>query len=522
MKRSEMLNRLEENDQPWDVIIIGGGATGLGTAVDAASRGFRTLLLEKSDFAKGTSSRSTKLVHGGVRYLQQGNVSLVKEALKERGYLIRNAPHLVRNQSFMIPVYNWWRGWFYWVGLKLYDLLSGKLSLGRSEFVSLKEIKNQVPSLLSSNLRGGVLYHDGQFDDARFAVNLAQTCADKGGVPINYMNVTGLLKKNGKVNGVEAEDQLDGRKYKIRGKSVINATGVFTDHIIQMDDPSASSMIQPSQGIHLVVDKEIFASESAIMIPRTSDGRVLFAVPWQDKMIIGTTDTPVDEIREEPEAMEEEVEYILDHINQYLQSQIERSDVNSVFAGLRPLVKSSHEYNTSSLSRDFSIIVSSSELITITGGKWTTYRKMAESVIDKAIAVKDLPHQDCNTQHLRIHGWQKNGEGGRHLEKYGSDQAKLEKIRDQSPALNEKLHERLPYIKAEVIWSVRHEMAMTVEDFLARRTRALFLNAAVSKQIAPEVARLMAKEMDKDEAWVESQIEQFKHLAASYQVNGDT
>ena len=516
LNRNKTLEFVREKSGYFDVIIIGGGATGLGAAVDAASRGYKTLLLEQHDFSKGTSSRSTKLVHGGVRYLQQGNVALVLEALRERGLMIQNAPHLVRNQSFIVPNYDWWEGPFYGVGMKVYDMLAGKLGLGPSKHLSLKKTINLLPTIEQKGLRGGVIYYDGQFDDSRLAINLVQTAADHGASLINYAKVTGLHKSNEMVDGVQVRDELSGEEFKLNGRVVINATGVYTDQVLRMDNPDAKPIIAPSQGVHLVIDKEFSPGDSAIMVPHTDDGRVLFAVPWHGKIVLGTTDTPVDETLLEPIAFEEEIEFILKHASQYLTGNPTRKDVRSVFAGLRPLVKAGDGQNTASLSRDHTLMVSDSGLVTITGGKWTTYRKMAQDTIDQAATVAGLNIKECVTENLRIHGWLKNVDRNDPLHQYGSDRLKLRKIIDENTELGEPLHERLPYLKAEVVWAVRSEMAMTVEDVLSRRTRALLLDAKASVEMAPEVARLMAEEMGQDKSWQQEQVENYNQLAEPY------
>ena len=516
LNRAEMLKLVKAKTGYFDIIIIGGGATGLGAAVDAATRGYSTLLLEQHDFSKGTSSRSTKLVHGGVRYLQQGNVSLVLEALRERGLLIQNAPHLVRNQSFIVPNYDWWEGPFYGVGMKVYDMLAGKLGLGPSKNLSLKKTIERLPTLEQKGLRGGVIYFDGQFDDSRLAINLVQTAADHGATLINYMKVTGLKKSNKMVDGVTVQNQLNGEKLEINARVVINATGVFTDNILKMDKPDAKPIISPSQGIHIVIDKEFSPGESAIMVPHTDDGRVLFAVPWNGKIVVGTTDTPVEKPSLEPKALEHEIEFILKHASQYLTGNPTRKDVRSVFAGLRPLVKAGSGKNTASISRDHSLMISESGLVTITGGKWTTYRKMGQDTIDQAATVAGLNMKECVTENLRIHGWLKNVDMNDPLHYYGSDRVEIDKLIKEKPELGEQLHERLPYLKAEVAWGTRNEMAMTVEDILSRRTRALLLDAKASIEMAPEVARLMAEEMGEDIAWQQNQVAEYEKLAQSY------
>ncbi len=485
-----MIQQLESQPE-WDICIIGGGATGLGTALDAASRGFKTILFEQHDFAKGTSSRSTKLVHGGVRYLQQGNIKLVMEALRERGLLLQNAPHLVHNQKFVVPNYKWWEKTFYGIGLKIYDKMAGKLGLGPSQFLSKEETLQLAPTLDREDLKGGVLYHDGQFDDARLAISIAQTAAQQGAALLNYFPVSGLLKMGNKVCGVWVKDSLTGKDYEVKSKVVINATGVFTDAIMKMDDAKHESIISPSQGIHLVVDKEFLPGDTAIMIPRTDDGRVLFAVPWHNKIVLGTTDTPVDNILAEPIPLQEEIEFILKHIGRYLSKNPQLSDVKSMFAGLRPLVKVKTK-KTAALSRDHLICIGNSGLITITGGKWTTYRKMAEDVVDIAMKTFDLPDKPCITKELKLNGHDKS-----------VTPAEITSLSNEE-------------LKTIITKSVQEEMCMTVEDFLSRRTRQLLLNASEAIKAAPLVAKLMASAMSKDEHWIKEQINTFNLIAKNY------
>lgn len=515
MQRGELINRLD-TEKEWDIIIIGGGATGLGAAADASSRGYKTLLLERFDFAKGTSSRATKLVHGGVRYLAQGNIKLVMEALHERGLLLKNAPHLTRTQPFILPAYSWWQKWYYGIGLKIYDLMSGKLSIGKTRILSSKAILQHSPAVAQTGLSGGILYYDGQFDDARLALNLAQTTVEKGGTVLNYMEVFDVRKENGQSKGVYAEDTLTGKEYEIKSKAVINATGVFTDDVLQMDDDMQHNIVSPSQGIHLVIDKKFFPGDYAMMIPKTDDGRVLFAVPWHNKVIIGTTDTPVAEPSFEPRALDAEIEFIFRNINRYLSSGITRSDVKAVFAGLRPLVKVPGQKSTALMPRDHTIIVSKSNLVTITGGKWTTYRKMAKEAVDNALFVGKLQRKPCVTESLHIHGWCKELNSADPLHYYGTDAEGIQKLAEQNAAWKEKLHTAFPYIKAQVIWAVRNEMAMTVEDVLARRIRMLFLDAHAALEAAPVVAKLMAEEMGRDEAWQQEQLKDFAAVAEGY------
>lgn len=519
MKRSSGIKSIKKKpDKVWDVLIIGGGASGLGCGVDAASRGYSTLLLEQHDFSKGTSSRSTKLVHGGVRYLAQGDVSMVLEALEERGLLRQNAPHLFKNLKFIIPSYDWWGGPFYTVGMKVYDLMAGKLDLGKSEYLSSEETMEAIPNLIKEELRGGVVYHDGQFDDSRLAINLAQTMDENGGSIVNYFKVTGLLKdKDGMVTGVRATDQETLEEYKILAKTVINATGVFVDDILRMNSKAHKNTVVPSQGVHLVLDKSFIKGEYAIMIPKTSDDRVLFAVPWHGKVVVGTTDTPVENASLEPVALDEEIDFILDTAADYLEKAPTRKDVLSVFAGLRPLVAPEKgTTQTKEISRGHKITVSLSGLITLTGGKWTTYRKMAQDTIDKAMLLGGLEQIQCVTREMPIHGYVKNIDRKSHLYVYGSDLSKMMGLLDENPDWGEQIHPSLPYIKVQVIWAIRNEMARTVEDVLARRLRALFLDARTSVAMAEPVAELMAKEMRKKYTWTKEEIKSFTKIAQAY------
>ncbi|HZV67896.1 MAG TPA: glycerol-3-phosphate dehydrogenase/oxidase [Saprospiraceae bacterium] len=514
MQRELMKDQLQAMPE-WDICIIGGGATGLGIAVDAASRGYATVLFEKHDFAKGTSSRSTKLVHGGVRYLQQGNIKLVLDALHERGIFMRNAPHLVKNQSFVIPNYEWWEYPFYGLGLKAYDWMAGSLGLGPSTFLSLDETLKAAPTLDPEGLRGGVLYHDGQFDDSRMAIHLAMTAADHGAVVLNYFNVEGFIKNNGKVGGVRVTDTIAKETFEIKAKVVINATGVFTDSVLQADDAAAESIVTLSQGIHLVFDASFLPSDTAIMIPRTEDGRVLFAVPWHEKLIVGTTDTPVDNASIEPVAMDEEVDFVIEHMRDYLTKEPVYEDIKSVFCGLRPLIKGNQK-STASISREHHISISESGLISIAGGKWTTYRKMAEDVLDVAIQSAHLTPVKSITNDLHIHGYKTEVDFKSPLYYYGSDIDFVEKLMKENTTWADKIDHRLSYLKAEIIWAVRNEMCMTIEDLLARRTRMLFLDAQASIDAAPLVARIMAAEMDKDASWIHQQVEEYKLIAKNY------
>ena len=521
VQREKLIETISNPNKIWDIIVVGGGATGLGTALDAASRGYKTLLLEQADFAKGTSSRSTKLVHGGVRYLAQGDIGLVREALYERGLLIKNAAHLVKNESFIIPNYKWWTGAFYTIGLTVYDLLAGKLSFGRSKHISKKETISRLPGIIQKNLYGGVVYHDGQFDDSRLAINLAQSCLEQGATVLNYFKVTDLLKENKKISGIIAQDMETGTVYQIKCKAVINATGVFVDELLQKDEPHKKPLVRPSQGIHIVVDRSFMPGDDALMIPKTDDGRVLFAVPWHGKLLIGTTDTPINEHSLEPRALEEEIGFVMRNVNKYLAKVPERKDILSIFAGLRPLAAPQEgSAGTKEISRRHKILVSASGLITIIGGKWTTYRRMAQDTVDQAIETAKLKPQVCLTQNLPIHGNKNEVDRTDHLYVYGSDREELLTLMNENPQWAEKLHPDMEYTRAEVVWAVRHEMARTVEDVLARRLRALFLDAKTAIEMAPIVAKLIAEQLNKDKDWENKQIIEFDKLAKGYLLAG--
>ncbi|MCK3684734.1 glycerol-3-phosphate dehydrogenase/oxidase [Maribellus sp. YY47] len=521
MKRNKLLEELS-SQKDYDIVIIGGGATGLGVAVDAASRGYRTILIEQHDFSKGTSSRSTKLVHGGVRYLAQGDVRLVVEALRERGRMRRNAPHLVKDMRFIIGNYKWWERSFYTIGLTCYDVLAGKMGLGRSLPMTSKSVIKEIPGLKKEKLKGGVVYHDGQFDDSRLAISLVQTAFDNGGTCINYMKATGLIKNaKGKVAGVDAVDALTGTEYRINAKSVINATGVFVDELMGLDAPEGEKKVRPSQGVHLVVNKEFLGGKSAIMIPKTDDGRVLFGVPWHDKVVLGTTDTPLNHAELEPRALEEEVDFILDQAGKYLAKQPKRSDVLSVFAGLRPLAAPTKNdgQKTKEISRSHKLYKSKSGLITITGGKWTTYREMAEEVVNEAIKTNGLPAKECVTADMRIHGYAKDVDESKWDYVYGSDIEKINKLIKKEGKYDALLHPDYTFKEAHVVWAVREEMAQTVEDVLARRVRALFIDARAAIEMAPRVAAILAEELNKTEEWKEQQIQEFNEIAKGYFVS---
>jgi len=516
--RTHLVESISNPEKVWDIIVVGGGATGLGTALDAASRGYQTLLLEQADFAKGTSSRSTKLVHGGVRYLAQGDIGLVREALYERGLLLKNAPHLVKNLSFVIPNYRWWEGLFYTIGLGIYGLLAGKLSLGRTRHISKKQILADLPGINPKGLHGGVVYHDGQFDDSRLAVNLAQTCLEQGAMVLNYFRVTALIKNDyQKITGVKAIDNETGTIYQVKAKIVVNATGVFVDDLLQMDKPEDKPLVRPSQGVHVVIERSFMPADEALMIPKTSDGRVLFVVPWHEKLVVGTTDTPINSHSLEPVALEAEIDFILNTAAKYLTKAPTRKDVLSVFAGLRPLAAPQDDSSkTKEISRSHKLMISPSGMITMIGGKWTTYRRMGEDAVDKAIEVASLKQEVSKTKDLAIHGSITGLDCSDQLYFYGSDRNEVLALANKNLEWKEKLHPKYDYLQAQVIWAVRNEMARTVEDVLARRMRLLFLDAKTAIETAPVTARLMAEELNKDATWQEEQVNAFTKLAQAY------
>ena len=540
MKRDESIQALADAGEVWDVLVVGGGATGLATALDAAARGFRTALVERDDFGKGTSSRSTKLIHGGFRYLKQGNVPLVMESLHERGLLLRNAPHIVRPLSFVVPTYRWWEAPFYMAGLKLYDALAGSLGIAPADLLNPAETVELIPTIETDRLTGGVQYYDGQFDDARLAVCMARTISGLGGVVANHVKVESFLKSGGRIEGVVARDLESDEELKIRAKVTINATGVFTDELRRIDDAGADGMMMTSQGVHIVLDRVFLPGDSAIMIPKTDDGRILFAIPWQDRVVIGTTDTPLPEPMPEPRARPDEIAFLIEHAGRYLTKDPTKSDVLSVFAGLRPLVKAGDGRDTSKLSRNHRIVVSDSGLVTITGGKWTTCRRMAEDTIDQAIKVGGLERRPEATTELRLHGapgMARHRPSVRALAEpcpalrtdtrdvdhdwrdYGEDAAELAALVQNDPTLGERLHPDLPYCGAEIVHGARHEMARDLEDVLSRRTRALLLDAEAACEIAPRVAALLAAELGRDKAWELAELKSFAELAAGYRID---
>lgn len=517
VRRDDLLKQAGEN-RLWDVIVIGGGATGLGAALESQSRGYRTLLLEAEDFAKATSSRSTKLVHGGVRYLQQGNVKLVLEALAERARMLANAPHLAHRRAFIIPAYEYWQLPFYGIGLKAYDLLAGTHGIGRSRILSRRETLQHLPTVHADGLKGGILYYDGQFDDARYAIALLRTFLDLGGVALNYAPATGVMKENTRVAGVTAMDRESSATLEVRARAVVNATGIFSDSIRCMDNPAAKPILSVSQGSHVVLPRSFLPGDAALMIPKTSDGRVLFAIPWHDSLVVGTTDDPVQRPEYDPRPMPDEHRFLLEHIERYLGRKPCEADIRSTWSGQRPLVRQAGAESTAAISRDHTILVSDSGLLTITGGKWTTYRRMGEHVIDRAAQVRGLTSAPSKTRNLKLHGWQQRPTeaDAPWLAVYGADLPELQHLAIEDASLAAPLAADAAYTAAEVVWAARYEMARTVDDVLARRTRALFLDSRAAIAAAPETARLLAAELGRDGRWQQEQVESFRRIADNY------
>lgn len=530
--RTSLLDRLRSRER-WDIAIVGGGATGLGAAVDAVSRGYRTVLVESNDFGQGTSSRSTKLIHGGVRYLAQGNVGLVREALRERSTLMRNAPHLVGSRSFLLPTHRRLSIPYYLAGLTIYDALAGGHGLGKSRAVSAIEAKRLVPTLREARLRGGIVYRDGQFDDSRLIIALLRTFADLGGVALNYLPAIEFRKESSRISGLMARDAETGEEFRIEARAVINAAGVFADEIRTLDRSDAPAMIRPSRGIHLVLPRRVLPGETALLIPKTDDGRVLFSIPWHDRVLLGTTDTPMSgSPPREPRASHDEVAYLLDHATRFLDPAPEAGDILSSFAGLRPLIGHSSGGTTAQLSREYVVEISTSGLITITGGKWTTYRPMGSHVIDEAAKIGGLEPRRSTTGSQRLRGSPNEGQdrigtivgdeaSPDPLVAYGTDAEQLRLRMVARPDEAMLLHPRLPYYSAEVIWAVDQEWARTVEDVLSRRTRALLLDAQASIEAAPRVAALMSESLGRDESWRSDQVSRFRTLARAYLNPGD-
>jgi glycerol-3-phosphate dehydrogenase len=528
--RAETLASLQDRENRenlqdrFDVLIVGGGATGLGIAVDAATRGYRTALVEAGDFAQATSSRATKLVHGGVRYLVSGQIPLVYEALRERKIMLQNAPHLVHALPFVTPAYKWFDLPFYGAGLKLYDLLAGSSSLGPTKILSKRETQQRIPGIAAKGLKGSILYHDGQFDDARLALALARTARDHGALVLNYVRCTELLKRDGKICGARVQDAETGQSFTLQASAVINATGIFVDALRQQDTPGLDPLLSVSRGTHIVVAGDFLQPNgsgpaNAIMVPKTEDGRIIFAIPWLGKVVIGTTDLPASKVEMEPGHDPSEIDFLLETINPFLSRPVLRADILSIFSGLRPLV-TGKQANTSKLSREHHIDISPSNLITVAGGKWTTYRRMAEATLDFAIQHNLLPPTQCVSKTIRLRGAPAiagfKTQQPNPLSHYGTDASVVGKLSADDPTHAALLDQALPYTVAEVLYAVREEMARTVEDVLSRRTRALLLDARAAQRAAPLVASIMAQELGYSQGWIESQLTAFNQLAARF------
>ena len=520
-RRDTLISQLAKS-QTYDIAIVGGGATGLGVALDAAARGFKVVLVESHDFAKGTSSRATKLVHGGVRYLAQGNISLVREALYERTTLLNNAPHLAQPLPFIMPSYQWWETPFYGVGLKMYDALAGKAGLGKTEFLNHDETLKLLPTALPQGLKGGVKYWDGQFNDARLALALARSAATYGALLVNYCRASDLLYEGGKIAGLVCQDTQTGKTYPIKSRCVVNAAGVWVDELRQKDGAASGAegrrptkpMVAPSQGVHIVVDREFLGGDVALMVPKTADGRVLFAVPWLGKVILGTTDTPRNDLAREPLPFKEEVDFILHESARYLRRAPTRADVKSVWVGLRPLVKPQDDDgdNTKGISREHTVLVSRSGLVTVTGGKWTTYRAMAEDVLDECAEKLLLEKRKKGvTTHLKLIGANIPAAQIQSickppgLHSYGDEQPAVMRMPGTDTTLCEGLTEGM------VRFAARYEYAIKVEDVLARRSRLLFLDARLASSLAAQVGAILLQETG-----IDPEVDAFVALAEHY------
>ena len=492
MNRDQLLRRLKASDE-FDIVVIGGGATGLGVALDGMSRGYKVALLEKSDYGKGTSSKATKLLHGGVRYLQNGDVGLVVEALREREYVLTQAPHLSRIQKFIIPHYSRWKGWYYWLGLALYDLLSANRSLGRTSKISRDETLKLLPNLRKKGLHGGIIYTDGQFDDARLCIDLVSTLIQAESLVLNYCSVEDFMyTSDGKISGVVAKDQLSGDSFEVKAKSVVNATGVFAEQTMALESTDTDIKIVPARGSHVVIDKSFLNSDHAIMIPKTSDGRVLFLVPWKNVVIMGTTDVVSNSLTLEPHATDEEIDFILKNAAQYLERKPVREDILSTFAGLRPLAAPKKEGRKSKeISRSHKVVKSKGGLFSVLGGKWTTFRKMGEDAIDKIIKEGLIPQRKSKSEEHKIFNGASSGE-------------------------DPFIHHSLPYTWSEMRHYVVHEWVEHVEDLLCRRTRCLLLNKKATLEILDQSIDLMAEVRGYDESWKEAEKGRFINLAKQY------
>lgn len=500
MQRDELLIELNKNCS-YDVVIIGGGATGLGIALDASTRGLKTLLLEKRDFSSGTSSRSTKLIHGGVRYLKQLRFKLIVEALRERKIILKNSPNISNIIPFIIPVYSIYDKFIYSLGLHLYEFFSFSSKIGKTHTLSKKETLKKLPFINKNKLRGGILYFDAQFNDSQFCIDLAQTAISKGANIINYCEVKDLIKSNGKVCGILFKDNISNINYTIKSSFVVNATGVFAEKILYKDSNTISKILAPSQGVHLVLDNSFGSNKFAMTLP-SNDGRVIFLIPWLGKTVLGTTDTKLEVVNEEPIPLKDEIDFLINSFNNFSSIKLTTKDIKSVFAGLRPLFNNKNS-STSVMSREHKIIISNSGLITIIGGKWTTYRKMAEDTVDLILNIGNKKQKKCVTKDLVI-------------DIYIKKKIMIEDLIKKDSTLSEIINKKYKIKKADIVYSIKYEMAQTLEDILARRLRLLFLDAKVSIDISPIIAQILAFYLEKDDSWIEAEILSYKKIAQKY------
>ena len=499
-QRARLLARL---DTPcvWDLLVVGGGATGLGVALDASLRGLSVLVVESHDFASGTSSRSTKLLHGGVRYLAQGHVHLVREALAEREAVLAMAPHLAQPLPFVMPAYRWWELPFYGAGLKIYEWMAGSASLGSTDWLGPQATAAALPGIRRQALWGGVRYWDAQFDDARLALEVARTAESHGALVLNHMQALAVALPTNGVREVTLRDCISGTDRIVQTRCVVNATGVWVDALMDQEptnEPGSSAasdrLVSPSQGVHVVVDKALFPSSHALLVPRTQDGRVLFAVPWLGSVVLGTTDTPRLDTPREPLPFQEELDFILKEASSVLARPVTRADVRSQWVGLRPLVRSGSAggSGTHGLSREHTIVVSKHGLVTVTGGKWTTFRVMASDVLDACASHGLIPFRSKpGAEAFRLISSPADmcpsmATAAVSPHAYGIQAPNI--VTPMSRLLGHGLTEDM------VRHAATHEYAVTVEDVLARRCRLLFVNARAARALGPLVAELLERE----------------------------
>ncbi len=524
MERIDRKQLVRAAEDRFDLLVIGGGATGAGVALEAATRGLKTLLVEKHDFGAQTSSRSTKLVHGGVRYLEAAikrldrvQWNLVKDALKERAVFLRIAPHLAWKVELLTPIYRAFEIPYYLAGLKLYEALAGRASIGRAYFVPATTAKARYPQLKPEGLKGAVVYADGQFDDARMNLAVALTALEAGAVVLNHAEVTGFLMEEGRVVGAEVKDLLSGGTFAVRARMVVNATGPFTDRVRQLADPEAEPMLVTSSGVHLVLPARYAPMDTGLLIPKTEDGRVLFVLPWEGYTLAGTTDEPA-EVTDHPVPTAGEIDYILRHLNRHFALEVSREQIRSAWSGLRPLVRDPRARDTARLARDHVIHEEKTGLVTIAGGKWTTYRKMAEDLVNYLDKTRGLGLPKSRTaEHVLLGGrnydpakeeelaLRIDPDTARHLAHTYGDQAAAVLRFAQEHGLFARLVPGQPFLEAEVVWAARYELAETPLDFVERRVRLAFLETEAARKALPRITELMQKE----KGWSRPEAERF-------------